>query len=491
MLLLAVLLLPLKGSMTDDTYIHMQYARNLADHGELAFNSGERAYGATSPLWVFMLAAVGRLGGDLAAWSRILSQFFAFASVLLVYRLARFVDGRAVTAFAAGILMASEAWLVRWSSVGMETSMAVFMVVAAIFASMNAARSRARSAFFGLLLFLAFLARPETILLASLALFCFLAVRAGLPAGKRLFWVLVFLPLLAAWLVLIKSYTGTFFPLTAGAKQGEIALSGELLRRAVVPAGILGATVALPMLVFVAALVFGRGRREIPFAPAPGAGPGALLGMLWIFALPAVYIVMDFQVLSRYMLPVSPVIIVFGAAGAARLADRYLRRQAAVAAAVLVLAELSAVQNVAFYSAVVVGPTREFSAGLESVVKPMGRWLEKNSDPGAVVAAPDIGAIGYYSHRRVLDLGGLVSPEINRMRASFDVDRIITDGLYLDLGADYLMDRSGIPARFEGRVIRGVRFTSVLAGVVPNLGIRKQEPVTYVLYRLSREGEER
>ena len=40
MLLLAILLFPLRGSMTDDTYIHMQYARNLSDRGELAFNAG-------------------------------------------------------------------------------------------------------------------------------------------------------------------------------------------------------------------------------------------------------------------------------------------------------------------------------------------------------------------------------------------------------------------------------------------------------------------
>jgi hypothetical protein len=104
-----------------------------------------------------------------------------------------------------------------------------------------------------------------------------------------------------------------------------------------------------------------------------------------------------------------------------------------------------------------------------------------------VVAAPDIGAVGYFSRRRILDLGGLVSPRINEMRSSMDADEIITEGLYLELGADYLMDRSSPPARFDGRVLKGVRFTRVLSGTVSNLGIRKREPVLYVLYRLSRE----
>ena len=65
--------IPIAGSMTDDTYIHMQYARNLAEAGELSFNRGDPSYGATSPLWVGMLALVHIAGGELATWIRIFS----------------------------------------------------------------------------------------------------------------------------------------------------------------------------------------------------------------------------------------------------------------------------------------------------------------------------------------------------------------------------------------------------------------------------------
>ena len=57
-------------------------------------------------------------------------------------------------------------------------------------------------------------------------------------------------------------------------------------------------------------------------------------------------------------------------------------------------------------------------------------------EPGAVVAAPDIGAVGYFSDRRILDSRRPVSPRINEMRSSMDADEIITEGLYFDLGAD-------------------------------------------------------
>jgi arabinofuranosyltransferase len=42
----------------------------------------------------------------------------------------------------------------------------------------------------------------------------------------------------------------------------------------------------------------------------------------------------------------------------------------------------------------------------------LGYWVRDNTAPDAVVALNDIGAIGYISEREVVDLAGLVTPEI-------------------------------------------------------------------------------
>ena len=42
----------------------------------------------------------------------------------------------------------------------------------------------------------------------------------------------------------------------------------------------------------------------------------------------------------------------------------------------------------------------------------LSRWIEKNTDPGALIAAHDIGALGYFGGREILDLAGLISPEV-------------------------------------------------------------------------------
>ena len=44
------------GFPLDDSWIHLTYARNLAQRGEWAFQPGHLSAGSTSPLWTFLLA---------------------------------------------------------------------------------------------------------------------------------------------------------------------------------------------------------------------------------------------------------------------------------------------------------------------------------------------------------------------------------------------------------------------------------------------------
>jgi arabinofuranosyltransferase len=42
----------------------------------------------------------------------------------------------------------------------------------------------------------------------------------------------------------------------------------------------------------------------------------------------------------------------------------------------------------------------------------MGKWLQQNTAADAVIATHDVGAIGYFSQRRLLDTAGLVTPGV-------------------------------------------------------------------------------
>jgi hypothetical protein len=51
-------------------------------------------------------------------------------------------------------------------------------------------------------------------------------------------------------------------------------------------------------------------------------------------------------------------------------------------------------------------------AVIESEMVDTARWVAHNTPVTALVAAHDIGALGYFAERRLLDLAGLVSPQV-------------------------------------------------------------------------------
>jgi len=153
-------------------------------------------------------------------------------------------------------------------------------------------------------------------------------------------------------------------------------------------------------------------------------------------------------------------------------------------------AAVSAAANVIFYFAVVVGPSAAFSRDLTRNLKSLALYLRESSPPDAVVAAADIGYLGFYSGRRVLDLGGLVDVETSALRDAYTYEEIVERGLYLDLPSrprvDFLIDRDTSRERLDGRVIAGRRFDAVRTVEVSNLGIRKPGPYYFTLYRIER-----
>ncbi|MBM4130071.1 hypothetical protein FJ250_03450, partial [bacterium] len=119
----------LRGYTTDDTFIHLRYAQHLLERGEIAFNPGEPTYGATSPLWVFGLALLLKLGAapDLAAW--LLGALCGLGVVLVTDGiLCRFTYPERWKAIVL-VLIAAEPWFLRWTFSGMETPLATLALL--------------------------------------------------------------------------------------------------------------------------------------------------------------------------------------------------------------------------------------------------------------------------------------------------------------------------------------------------------------------------
>ena len=241
---------PLAGALIDDTFIHLQYARNFRDGHGLVFNVGEPVFGTTSPAWSMGLGLLGRAGVDLVLAARLGSLLFgilALAAFALALRrfLATVVEphgfaaGRTELAWALGVLaFATDAWLVRWSSTGMETSCGVFLVAAG-FASYFGVRPWGNRAWpCAIWWSLAALVRPEAALLIVL-----LVARIALssaPWRARLLRSVVVLVLAALvqapWLAYAFTLYGTLVPQTLAAKTaggvGPAVFAASLGRQA-------------------------------------------------------------------------------------------------------------------------------------------------------------------------------------------------------------------------------------------------------------------
>ena len=107
-----------------------------------------------------------------------------------------------------------------------------------------------------------------------------------------------------------------------------------------------------------------------------------------------------------------------------------------------------------------------------------------------MIAALDIGAVGFASDRTVLDLMGLVSPEILALGQGMGFTEMVESGAWLKVAGsadgppDFLVDRSeGLP-RWTGRTVHGVRFELLDSCQIEGMGLTEPQPWTVALYRL-------
>jgi hypothetical protein len=136
---------------------------------------------------------------------------------------------------------------------------------------------------------------------------------------------------------------------------------------------------------------------------------------------------------GRYQMPVIPFFILLGVAGMAHLlrpgARTMLLRvlsRAMIASIVLVSLAFLGLGARAYATDV---------AFIQGEMVAVARWLEANVPLDSLIAVHDIGAVGYFTPRPLLDLAGLVTPEV----IPFITDEVPLIEFMQDRGADYVV----------------------------------------------------
>ncbi|MCW5838402.1 MAG: hypothetical protein KIT29_00675 [Anaerolineales bacterium] len=387
------------GFPLDDAWIHQTYARNLAQRGEWAFVPGQPSGGATSVLWVLLLTPSAWLGPEV--WAGLLGWLALWGLGLLgAAAFARLRPAQAAWAPWVGALLILEFHLVWAAGSGMETALFALLCLAALWLSLHTPLPGFAA---GLLVGLAVLVRPEGLtLLGPLGL---AAVRRSRPGGTLAGLAAGLCVLLVPYLLFNHSVAGTWWPNTLYAKQAEYAalLAQPLGARwaAQLAQPLIGAGLVLLPGLLVGGLRAWRQRHWLELSW--GAW---LLGFALLFALrlPVTY------QHGRYAMPLIPILLVLAAAGAlaasAQLRSAHWRRRLGFA-----WSSLLALCTLAFYILGARAYGRDV-AFIQNNMVAAAEWLAANTPASARLAAHDIGALGYFAPRPLLDLAGLVSPEV-------------------------------------------------------------------------------
>lgn len=390
------------GFPLDDAWIHLTYARNFALHGEWAFRLGDASAGSTSPLWTALLS-VGFLL-DLApyAWTFFLGWVVLSLTAIRAEGIARAVLASYRSKLPWVGLFIAFAWHLTWSAAsGMETLLHGLIILNVIGMLME---NSPRYLTLGLLAGLSVWVRPDGLTLLGPILFtAFLRENIFRERGKALTKIFIGFGILFVFYLLFNlALSGKPMPSTFYAKQVEYggywlsrSLSGRLTDY-ILP------VVASPFVVLLPGLFLWihKSIRERSW--------GTIAGLLWVLGYIGIYFMrLPAYQHGRYIIPTFPPLYLWGMLGFIGYAARQgsnqrivLLWQASLAILTVLFQWLGARQNA--LDVVLI----------ETQMVKTAQWMNESLPPDALVAAHDIGAIGYFTRNPLIDLAGLVTPEI-------------------------------------------------------------------------------
>lgn len=416
------------GFPLDDSWIHQVYARNLAQRGEWAFVPGQPSAASTSPLYTVLLAIGYWLNIAYTVWPHLLGGLALGLMAWSGGRLAERLTQINAIYWPVALSMLLSWHLVWAASAGMETMIFASLVMLQFyFASAEFAISQRettihstvksivwRGSRFGFIAGLTTLARPEGLGAAGLIGLAFLWGRPLKTWKATITWalsaVLAFAFCMTPYIWLNWQLTGGVLPNTAAAKQAQLAVviaNSDLLTRIRImlePLIAGGQLFLLPGMIYFLwrASAMNHFKRWLAFALI--LWPIALV-LLYAARLPA-----PFQH-GRYVIPALPAALVAGIVGMDALSRRY---SASLWSRVLIRSCYGSAfaTFVFFFVGIGADAYRQDVQVINEEMVLTAYWIHDNIQPDDLLAVHDIGAVGFFAPRPILDIAGLLNPEV-------------------------------------------------------------------------------
>ncbi|MHB0875266.1 MAG: DUF2079 domain-containing protein [Anaerolineae bacterium] len=374
----------------DDPFITYRYAQNLIRGDGLVYNAGEGVLSTTTPLYAMLLAAVGSVWPALPLLSNLIGSLSIAVGGWLLWRLSRAWDGVGL----AMVLLLYPLTPLLYQSLGSELPFYLALCLGCW-----VAYSEGRLTLAALCAALALLTRGDAaILVAVLACDHWLLRRR--PAPWRA--VAVFAAVVGVWALFATAYYGSPIPATLASKrmQGEMAISQSFAQGlSALVGGYLRSwgyrlEASLLLVGFVAAVAARREWR---------------LFLAWPLLYALAYTALGVPRYFWYYVPLVPATVLLLAI-AMRSIFRRARQEWRMGPALmlsLVLLTVLVYSHGDHMARLAAAP-----ASTAIVNRAAGEWLAAHTPPGASVGALEVGIVGYYGGRHMVDFAGLVQPEV-------------------------------------------------------------------------------
>jgi hypothetical protein len=397
----------------DDPFITYRYADNLRHGLGFVYNPGERVQSTTTPLFTLILAGLSWVWSDMPHLANLIGAFSTAMGSLFLWYLA-------------------QAWKspwVGWSSLLLYPTFSLVLITfgsetplyIALCIGSYTFYTRKRYTLTAVSAALAVLARPDGILVVGILavdyLLKYLQGRNNTIARRSndetIPWlaVLIFLAITLSWFIFAWVYFGSPLPATLAAKQqqGAMAISQRFAAGFLT---ILGWYTAWPYKLEAALAALGfifmiwRAHRWALF-------------LAWTVLYFVAYSILGVSRYFWYYAPLVPGFVVAVGLGMAAIAGYRARvkilsikvrtqllsfnLQQFLTVTILVL--LSVAQSNNLWRAR--QPDQRYA-----IYHAAGEWLATNTPSISTVGALEVGIIGYYAHRPMLDFAGLIQPEV-------------------------------------------------------------------------------
>lgn len=429
------------GFPLDDPWIHLTFAKNLVDYHSFSYFKNEMVTaGSTSPIYTLLLAAGFLVTSNEMILSYVLGIAFLILASIFFYKLTSYDFGKeGIYALLVTTVFLADKWMNFISVSGMETTMFIFILVATAYFY-----RQKKAVPFAIFVSLIIWSRPDglafigAIIVDILIRNYFVKTDTSLKLfSKNDFIKIGIIAALLFALYILMNYTlsGSLLPNTYNAKltyyAPEFRSRADFLKGEVWDYFTSG-SYGVVMVGFFAGTIFAL----IDLLKKKYNNNFLYIVFILAFVFIYWYKLPYAHRFGRYMMPIIPFMIIVSSVGLKEFFKTFGKflnnRTVAVYGTVLILGLITVLSfnNYLDNKTEYIIECKHINDRQVTAAK----WIKDNTNETDIIATHDVGAIGFYSQRKIVDVAGLVTPEL--------VSKI-SDVNYVTVMNDYLK-KSGV-----------------------------------------------